>query len=315
MREGDAAEPDAFIRAQQISARIDTTKPHPARVYDVLLGGKDNYSVDRAAARAALAVNPRGYLMVRHNRDFVRRAVEYLTADVGVRQFLDIGSGLPTAPNVHEIAQRIAPESRIVYVDNDPVVLAHARALLTSGPHGATDYLDADLREADTIAREAARTLDFDRPVALVLAAVLHFVQDEAAYRAARRLTAALSPGSYVILSHLTGELNPVSGSALGSLKKSGMDFVLRSKAEILRLLTDNALEAIEPGIVPVHHWRPDHRPWPLSTPRPWAPSIHRQVETDMLDHVDDIDKIRYRDINDVTDADVNMYGVLARKP
>jgi hypothetical protein len=314
MRDGNAVEPYAFTRAQQINARIDTTKPHPARVYDVLLGGKDNYPVDRAAARTALAANPRGYLTVRHNRDFVRRAIEYLTADVGVRQFLDVGTGLPTAENVHEIAQRIAPESRIVYVDNDPIVLAHARALLTSGPGGVTDYLDADLREADTIAREAARTLDFDRPVALVLAAILHFVQDEAAYGAVRRLTAALAPGSYVVLSHLTADLNPVRDSARGSYQKSGMDFVLRSKAEIQRLLADNALEAIEPGIVPVHHWRPDHRPWAPSTHRPWEPSIHLPVESDPLDHVDDIDKIRYRDIHDVTDADVNIYGVLARK-
>ena len=268
MRDADAAEPDAVTRAQQINARIDTTKPHPARVYDVLLGGKDNYPVDRAAARAALAANPRGYLTVWHNRDFVRRAVGYLTADVGVRQFLDIGTGLPTAENVHEIAQRIAPESRIVYVDNDPVVLAHAHALLTSGPGGVTDYLDADLRDPDTILREAARTLDFDRPVALALAAILHFVED-----------------------------------------------VPRSKADILRLLTDNALEAIEPGIVPVHHWRPDHRPWEPNTYQPWALSIHRPVKTDILDRMDDIDTIRCRDINDVTDADINVYGVLARKP
>ena len=315
MKDGNAAEPDAFTRAQQINARIDTTKPHPARVYDVLLGGKNNYPVDRAAARAALAANPRGYLTVRHNRDFVRRAVEYLTTDMGMRQFLDIGTGLPTAQNVHEIAQRIAPESRIVYVDNDPVVLAHARALLTSGSGGVTDYLDADLRDPDTIPREAARTLDFDRPVALVLAAVLHFVQDEAAYGAVSRLTTALAPGSYLILSHLTADLNPVSDSALDSLQKSGMKFVPRSKTEILRFLSDNALEAIEPGIVPVHHWRPDHRPWTPSTHRPWTPRLHRPVETDTLDQVEDIDKIRHRDINDVTDADVNVYGVLARKP
>jgi len=301
------AESSAADRAQRITARIDTARPHPARVYDVFLGGKDNYPADRKAAKAALAANPRGYLNVWHNRDFVRRAVSHLTADVGIRQFLDVGTGLPTMENVHEIAQRIAPESRIVYVDNDPVVLTHARALLTSGPHGVTDYLDADLRDPETILEEAGRTLDFSRPVALVLAAILHFVEDEAAFGVVARLADALAPGSYLLLSHLTADLNPENGMRVAkTYADSGLTFVLRQKPDILRFVTDNGLEPVEPGIVPVHHWRPDHRPWALSTLRP--------VETDLLNHLDEIDKIRYGDINDVTDADINVYGLLARK-
>jgi SAM-dependent methyltransferase len=306
MRDG-ADESDAAERAQRINARIDTSRPHPARVYDVFLGGRDNYPVDRIAAKAALAANPRGYLNVWHNRDFVRRAVEHVTGDLGTRQFLDIGTGLPTAENVHEIAQRIAPESRIVYVDNDPVVLTHARALLTSGPQGVTDYLDADLRDPDSILAEAAATLDFQQPIALVLAAILHFVPDEAAHEVVARLVRALAPGSHLILSHLTADLNPESGARVAkSYADSGMSFVLRSQQDVLRFVTDNGLTLLEPGIVPAHHWRPDHRPWALGA--------HRPVETDLLDHLDEIDKITYHDINDVTDADVNVYALLARK-
>lgn len=304
---GDSAESDAADRAQRMNARIDTSRPHPARVYDVFLGGKDHYPVDRAAAKAALAANPRGYLNVWHNRDFVRRAVSHLTGEIGIRQFLDVGTGLPTAENVHEIAQRIAPHSRIVYVDNDPVVLAHARALLTSSPEGAADYVDADLRDAQTILQEAERTLDFGRPVALVLAAVLHFVEDEAAYDVVARLLSALVPGSYLILSHLTTDLNPETGAKVAkTYADSGMTFMLRSRPEILRFAADSGLQLVEPGIVPVHHWRPDHRPWALST--------HQTNDADLFDHMDDIEKITYRDINDVTDADVNVYGLLAHK-
>jgi len=303
-----AVESDGAHDARNTTARFDTARPNPARVYDVFLGGKDNYPADRIAAKAALAANPRGYLNVWHNRDFVRRAVSHLAADAGIRQFLDIGTGLPTAENVHEIAQRIAPQSRIVYVDNDPVVLAHARALLSSHPDGAADYLDADLRDADRILDRARRTLDLRRPAALVLAAVLHFVEDQAAYTAVSRLVGALAPGSYLIISHLTIDLNPEGGTrAAKTYADSGMAFVLRSKPGILRFVTHNGLELIEPGIVPVHHWRPDHRPWALST--------HRPIEAERLSKLDDIEKIRYRDINDVTDEDVNVYGLLARKP
>ena len=300
--------PGANHEAHQTTARIDTSRPNPARVYDVFLGGRDNYPADRAAARAALAANPRGYLNVWHNRDFVRRAVSHVAAQAGVRQFLDIGTGLPTAENVHEIAQRTAPQSRIVYTDNDPMVLAHARALLSSHPEGAADYVEADLRDPDTILLAARRTLDLGQPVALVLAAVAHFVEDQAAYGAVARLVDALAPGSYLILSHLTMDLNPENGMrAAKAYADSGLTFVLRSKPGVLRFVTDSGLELIEPGIVPVHHWRPDHRPWTLS--------VHRPIEPERFAKLDDIDKIRYRDINDVTDEDINVYGLLARKP
>jgi len=304
----DRSDVDVANRAKWINDRIDTTKPHPARVYDVFLGGRDNYPVDRAAARAALAVNPRGYLNIWHNRDFVRRAVTRLAQDVGIRQFLDIGTGLPTAENVHEIAQRIAPQSRVVYVDNDPVVLTHARALLTSGPGGATNYLDADLSDPDTILREAAQTLDFDEPIALVLAAILHFVEDDVAYDVVARLADSLTSGSYLVLSHLTLDLNPEAERRVAkTYHELGMTFVMRSKDEVLRFFRSNGLELIEPGIVPAHHWRPDHRPWPLS--------LSSSAETDLLDHLEPIERIRYQDINDVTDADVSVYGAVARKP
>lgn len=297
-----------FGRVESGLGRIDVSKPNSARVYDVFLGGRDNYPVDRAAAKAALRANPRGYLNVWHNRDFVRRAVGHLAGDAGVRQFLDVGTGLPTVENVHEIAQRIAPESRVVYLDNDPVVLAHARALLTSGPVGATDYLDADVSDAEEILRQARSVLDFDQPIALVMAAILHFIEDDAAYDAVSRLTRALPSGSHLILSHLTLDLNPENGTrSAKAYADSGLTFVLRGKDDILRFFGDNGLELIDPGIVPAHHWRPDHRPWPLSSPGP--------VDGDALAAMDDIDRIRYADINDVTDADINVYAVVARKP
>jgi SAM-dependent methyltransferase len=301
-------EADESVRAKLMNDRIDTTRPHPARVYDVFLGGKDNYPVDRAAAKAVLAAKPRLYLDIWHNRDFLRRAVNHLAADAGIRQFLDIGTGLPTAENVHEIAQRIAPTSRIVYVDNDPIVLTHARALLTSGPQGSTDYLDADLRDPDTILREAARTLDFDQPIGLVLAAILHFVENDEAYDVVAQLVDALAPGSHLVVSHLTYDLDPEDSRKVAKIYAAqGLTFVLRSKADILRFFTENGLELIEPGIVQTLHWRPDGRPWPLASRPP--------LETDLLDHLDQLEKVKYQDINEATDADINIYAVVGRKP
>ncbi|MEU3247888.1 MULTISPECIES: SAM-dependent methyltransferase [unclassified Streptomyces] len=289
----------------ELRRRIDTTKAHPARVYDVFLGGKDNYPVDRSAAAAALAANPRGYLDVRHNRDFLRRAVTTLTGDEGIRQYLDIGTGLPTRENVHQIAQRIAPASRVVYVDNDPVVLAHARALLTSGPAGVTDYVDADLKQPARILQEAAKTLDLDRPVALVLVAILHFIEDDEAYPIVRDLVKALPSGSRVVLSHLTEDLNAENVRAVQrTYTERGFTFVLRSRSEVERFFTESGLELDEPGVVPVHHWRPDG-----SAPAPEA------ADPGFLATLDDIEMVRYRDINDVTDADINVYGATAVKP
>ncbi|WP_405617509.1 SAM-dependent methyltransferase [Streptomyces sp. NBC_00076] len=288
----------------ELRRRIDTTKAHPARVYDVFLGGKDNYPVDRNAAAAALAANPRGYLDVRHNRDFLRRAVTELAQRDGIRQFLDIGTGLPTAENVHQIAQRITPDSRVVYVDNDPVVLAHARALLTSGPDGLTDYIDADFKNPAQILEQAAKTLDFDQPVALCLVAILHFVEDEEAYPIVRGLLDALPSGSRLVLSHLTEDLNPENIRAVQrTYTERGFTFVLRSAAEVERFFTANSLELAEPGVVPAHHWRPDN-----------AAPVPEQAEAAYLASLDAIERVRYADINDVTDADINVYAAVAKK-
>ncbi|MFF4985161.1 SAM-dependent methyltransferase [Streptomyces sp. NPDC001046] len=284
--------------------RIDSSKAHPARVYDVFLGGKDHYPADREAAAAALAANPRGYLDVRHNRDFLRRAVTALVGQDGIRQFLDIGTGLPTAQNVHQIAQRIAPESRVVYVDNDPVVLAHARALLTSGPEGRTDYVDADLRDPGRILEQAARTMDFGRPVALCLVAVLHFVADDEAYPLVRELLDALPPGSRLVLSHLTEDLNPENIRAVQrTYTERGFTFVLRTRAEVERFFTDSGLSIAEPGVVPAHRWRPDG-----------AAPVPEQPGESFLAGLDEIEKVRYRDIADATDADINVYAGFGAK-
>ncbi|MCX0245909.1 SAM-dependent methyltransferase [Streptomyces drozdowiczii] len=297
----DASAPDAT----GLRKRIDTTKAHPARVYDVFLGGKDNYPADREAAAMALAANPRGYLTVRHNRDFMRRAVT-LAANDGIRQFLDIGTGLPTQANVHQIAQGIAPESRVVYVDNDPVVLVHAQALLTSGPEGRTDYIEADLRDPDRILEAARRTLDFDRPVALVLAAVTHFIEDETAYPVVKQLVDVLAPGSFLVLSNVSSDLNPEQvGSITKGFKERGFAMVRRSYAQMERFVTDNGLELLEPGIVPVHRWRPER-----VVDLPEA----RNPDPEFVAGLDELDRTRYQDINDVTDADVSVYGLVARK-
>ncbi len=297
---GDALSQDPA----ELRRRIDSSKAHPARVYDVFLGGKDHYPADRDAAAAGLAANPRGYLDVRHNRDFLRRAVTALAEEDGIRQFLDIGTGLPTAENVHQIAQRIAPESRVVYVDNDPVVLAHARALLTSGPEGRTDYIDADLKSPERILEQAAETLDLSRPVALCLVAILHFVEDEEAYPIVRGLMDALPAGSRLVLSHLTEDLNPENIRAVQrTYTERGFTFVLRSRKDVERFFTETGLELAEPGVVPVHHWRPDH-----------AAPVPEQPEESYLASLEDIEKVRYKDINDVTDADINVYGGLGTK-
>jgi O-methyltransferase involved in polyketide biosynthesis len=297
---GDALSQDPA----ELQRRIDSSKAHPARVYDVFLGGKDHYPADRDAAAAALAANPRGYLDVRHNRDFLRRAVTTLVEQDGIRQFLDIGTGLPTAENVHQIAQRITPESRVVYVDNDPVVLAHARALLTSGPEGRTDYIDADLRDPARILEQAAKTLDFDQPVALCLVAILHFVADEEAYPLVSGLLDELPVGSRLVLSHLTDDLNPENIRAVQrTYTERGFTFVLRSRADVERFFTENQLEIADPGVVPAHRWRPDH-----------AAPVPEQPEESFLAGLEEIEKVRYRDINDVTDADINVYAAIGAK-
>ena len=239
---------------------LQTDRPHPARVYDYLLGGKDNYAADRAAAEAGLKANPNSRVPPRENRAFLRRVVRYLARDAGISQFLDIGTGIPTSPNVHEIAQDVEPAARIVYVDNDPIVLAHARALLTTGPAGRTAYIDADLRDVERILGSAdlRDTLDLSQPVGLLLIAVMHFMPDEDdPYRLASELLAALPSGSYLALSHLTGDFDPAAWEGVAAVyRRSGVIMRVRSHAEIEQFFA--GLDLIDPGVVSLPRWRPD---------------------------------------------------------
>jgi hypothetical protein len=242
-----------------MAAPFDTERPHPARVYDYLLGGKDNFAPDRAAAQAGLRVNPSAATAPLQNRAFLARTVRFL-AEAGVRQFLDIGTGLPTSPNVHEIAQSVDPSARIVYVDNDPIVLSHARALLTSTPEGRTAYVDSTLQDVDGILRaaELRDNLDLDRPVALLLYAILHFLpDDDEPYAIVRRLLDALPGGSYLVLSHITADFEPEEwGRFAAIMRAQGITTRLRDRAEVARFF--DGLELVEPGVVPILQWRPD---------------------------------------------------------
>jgi len=239
-------------------SRFDVGTAHPARRYNYWLGGKDNFAADRQSGDAIAATFPGIRDSVRENRRFLRRTVEFLAREAGIDQFLDIGTGLPTADNTHEVAQRITPHARIVYVDNDPIVLAHARALLTSSPRGATAYIDADLREPSKIleAPQLRATLDLRRPVALVLLAVLHFVHDDRdPYGVVRRVLDALPAGSYLVMSHATYDLVPPDKVATLEAQ-SGGQWRSRSRAEFARFF--DGLELIEPGVVPIGDWRPE---------------------------------------------------------
>jgi S-adenosyl methyltransferase len=237
---------------------LDTGVPHIARVYDYWLGGKDNFAADRQAAEQVIATAPQVMTSVRAQRAFLGRAVHYLADDAGTRQFLDIGTGLPSANNTHEVAQRLAPESRVVYVDNDPIVLVHARALLTSDPEGATAYLDADLRDTGRLLTEAAGTLDFGQPVALMLLGVLHCIpDDDDPHAIVASLLAAVPAGSYLVVAH------PASDIAAEQMARSSRDYneraaapvTMRTHAEVCRFF--EGLELVEPGVVQVHRWRP----------------------------------------------------------
>jgi O-methyltransferase involved in polyketide biosynthesis len=237
---------------------FDTSVPHIARVYDYWLGGKDNFAADRVMGERTLQAYPNLVYSVRANRAFLARTVRFL-AGQGIRQFLDIGTGIPTANNTHEVAQRIAPDSRIVYVDNDPVVLSHAKALLKSTPEGACAYIDADLRDPDTILAAAADTLDFTEPVAVMLIAVMHFVGDDAQASAImRRLTAACVPGSYVALSHAASDIDAAQmAEMVRRLNESIAEkTTLRDRAGVTRLF--DGLELVEPGVIRAAEWRPD---------------------------------------------------------
>ena len=241
---------------------IRSDRPVSARVWDYWLGGKDHYEVDRMAGEKVAEQVPGIVAAARTDRLFLGRAVRHLAGEEGVRQFLDIGTGLPTADNTHEIAQRVAPDSRIVYVDNDPLVLVHARALLTSSPEGATSYIDADVRDPERILREAAATLDFGRPVALMMLALLHLITDDDEARAVLdTLVGALAPGSFVALSHACLDVD-VTHTAVRAWNESGTPHPLkaRSSAQIEALF--DGLELVEPGIVSCSRWRPEPNPW-----------------------------------------------------
>jgi hypothetical protein len=246
---------------------IDTSRPHPARMYDYYIGGKNHFAADRALADQALASWPAGRIGLRENRRFLGRTVRYLAAEAGVRQFLDIGSGLPATSNVHEIAQAIDPTSRVVYVDNDPMVLAHARALLASAPEGRTAYIQADLRSPlDILNAPAARSvLDFTKPVALMLVAVLQSLQEEdKPETVVSTLLDALPSGSYLAASHVTTEHDPAGvGGGQRAYRAAGLPMTARDADEFAQLAF-SGLELVPPGVVLVSEWRPD-----TSAPRP----------------------------------------------
>ena len=248
-------------------AEIDTSRPHPARMYDYYIGGKNHFAADRVVADAALAHWPAGRIGLRENRRFLGRTVRYLAGEAGIRQFLDIGSGLPTTANVHEIAQGVDPSCRVAYVDNDPMVLAHARALLASSPEGRTAYIQADLKSPlDILSSPSVRSvIDFDQPVALMLVAVLHFLGDEDKPETALKiLLDALPPGSYLAASHITAEHEP-EGIAAGQrlYREAGIQMQIRDSDEFASLAF-SGLELVPPGVVLVTEWRPDSK-----APRP----------------------------------------------
>ncbi|PKK12570.1 SAM-dependent methyltransferase [Thermomonospora sp. CIF 1] len=239
---------------------IDTAVPHTARVWNYWLGGKDNYLADRELGDQIVKVFPAIVDVARHSRAFLRRAVRYLAEEAGVRQYLDIGTGLPTADNTHEVVQRIAPDSRVVYVDNDPLVLVHARALLAGTPQGVVDYLDADVREPKAILEHAARILDFGRPVALMLLGVMeHIEDDEQAYAIVRELVDGLPSGSYLVLNDATP--SPEREEALRLCRESGSECIVpRTPEQIARFF--EGLELLPPGVVSASRWRAEQTPF-----------------------------------------------------
>ncbi|NEB95370.1 SAM-dependent methyltransferase [Streptomyces bauhiniae] len=256
MTDNPAATNDVAV---SLRARINTGQPHTARIWNYWLGGKDNYEVDRAAGDQIRQLHPGIGEYARHDRLFLGRAVRHLVGDLGIRQFLDIGTGLPTADNTHEVAQGVAPETRVVYVDNDPLVLTHARALLTSTPEGRTDYLDEDLRNIDAIFEHAAKTLDFSRPVALMLLGVVIFIgDDEDPYRLVRQLVDRLPAGSYLVLSHtVTSPSMPDVDEAVKFWNEHGTPkLTQRTPKDVTRFF--DGLELLEPGVVSCSRWRPE---------------------------------------------------------
>jgi S-adenosyl methyltransferase len=262
-------------------ADLETERAHSARIYDYLLGGRDNYPVDREAAEKALQVFPTAQIAARTNRAFMHRAVAHLV-ESGIQQFLDVGTGIPTAPNLHQVAQAITPASRVVYVDNDPLVLAHAAALMVSGPEGRTAFVRADARDPHSVLDDPAlrRVLDLSRPVGLSIVAMLHFVEDdEIATAIVRTLMENLAPGSYLVLTHATADIDPEAiRASQNAYASSGVRGRLRGAEEIAEMFL-SGLEVQEPGIV---------------VPQAWRPSA--------------------TDVGEIGDTDVPVYAVVARK-
>jgi S-adenosyl methyltransferase len=251
-----------------IPPEIDTSTPHSARMYDYFLDGKDNFAADRDIAGQALQAWPAMKTAARENRAFLGRAVRYLAAEAGITQFLDIGSGLPGVGNVHEVAQEVNPAARVVYVDNDPIVLAHGRALLMSKPEGRSVYIEADIREPEKILSDPVtrETLDFTKPVALMLVSVLHFFTDDDQVRQiVKPLVEALPPGSYVVASHATSEFAPATVEAGRAYTRGGVDVIGRDH-DVFADLVFRGLTLVPPGVAVVSEWRP--KPGALLPPR-----------------------------------------------
>jgi trans-aconitate methyltransferase len=244
---------------RSVVRNVDPSVAHIARIQDYWLGGKDHFEADRIAGDEAIAQLPDMVASVRNTRAFLGRTVRFLTEEKGIRQFLDVGTGIPTAANTHEVAQRIAPESRIVYVDNDPMVLAHARALLTSSPEGKCSYIDADIREPQKIVSAAADVLDFTKPIGVVLMAVLQFVpDDDDPYGLVRRLMATVPGGSYLVISHPASDIQAaaMAGMATRLNQLMAQRVKPRSKAEVTAFF--DGLDLVDPGVVRCPEWRPD---------------------------------------------------------
>src|SRR3984885_4065473 len=256
--------PGKFFRSgiltdRRESPKIDSSVAHIARVYDYWLRGKDNFAVDREDGDKVLEIHPETALSVRANRAFLARSVRHLAAREGIRKFLDVGTGLPSANNTHEGAQAAAPEARVVYVDNDPIVLAHARALLTSSPQGETAYLDADIKDADEILAGAAQVLDFSQPVGVMLVAMLHMLRDEEDPQGVvDRLMAAVPAGSFLVISHLASDIQQEAMAEMGRRLNQAMtqQFTMRSRAQVTAFF--GGLTLLDPGVVLTHQWRPD---------------------------------------------------------
>ena len=268
--------------ADSLADRLQTHKAHGARVYDYILGGKDNYAVDREVGDASLKVWPALAVHMREGRAFMHRSARYLAQEKGIRQFLDIGTGIPTSPNLHEVVQEVRPDARVVYVDNDPIVLAHARALMAGTPEGRTSYLDADMRDPERIVTspQVRETLDLTQPVGLMVISVVHFLlDDDEAYRVVRRLVDVLPSGSWVALTVATDDFAPeVLARVAQNYADHGEPLKWRTRAQAERFF--DGLEVEEPGVVQMHTWRRDPA-----------------------------------EIAHISEQDIAMYGAVARKP